>query len=259
VISSNMPGVTANATYSKELKIVEASNKLTQLGGAAGAIAALMLLAALYAARHECLRHLAIQIGSRRCWAAATVSCAASAPPTVVRCRYLFARHGAKAKAVLLSIVQREVKMVWSMLGEGFDMAGDTAVFIAIKDDAQNPVLRATVSAIVIPVWISFCLSVVVSIISLLVRGSIAVVQCRRRRGDVAQIGGRVPYLQRLEAKIEDGEREIKMVARPHRAPAHLAHPPPHHCAHAPPSQLRTRTRTRSLLLSTRLVAAKRA
>ena len=48
-----MPGVTANATYSKELKIVEASNKLTQLGGAAGAIAALILLAALYAARHE--------------------------------------------------------------------------------------------------------------------------------------------------------------------------------------------------------------
>jgi hypothetical protein len=51
VISSSMPGVTANATYSKELKVVEASSKLTQLGGAAGAIAALMLLAALYAVR----------------------------------------------------------------------------------------------------------------------------------------------------------------------------------------------------------------
>jgi len=49
VISSSMPGVTANATYSKELKVVEASSKLTQLGGAVGAIAALMLLAALYA------------------------------------------------------------------------------------------------------------------------------------------------------------------------------------------------------------------
>jgi hypothetical protein len=41
----------------------------------------------------------------------------------------LFAKQGAEAKAVLLSIVQREVKMVWSMLGEGFDMAGSTAVF----------------------------------------------------------------------------------------------------------------------------------
>jgi hypothetical protein len=130
------------------------------------------------------------------------------------RCgRYLFAKHGAKAKAVLLSIVQREVKMVWSMLGEGFDMAGDTAVFLANKDDAQNPVLRASVSAIIIPAWISFCLSVVVSLLSLLVRGSIAVVQLRRRRQDVSHIGGRISYLQRLEAKIEDGQRTIKMVA----------------------------------------------
>jgi hypothetical protein len=32
-----MPGVTANATYLTELKVVEASSKLTQLGGAAGA------------------------------------------------------------------------------------------------------------------------------------------------------------------------------------------------------------------------------
>ena len=153
---------------------------------------------------------------------------AVSYPHRPRRGRYLFAKHGAKAKAVLLSIVQREVKMVWSMLGEGFDMAGDTAVFLAIKDDAQNPVLRASVSAIIIPVWISFCLSVVVSVLSLLVRGSIAVVQFRRRRGDVAKIGGHVPYLQRLEAKVEDGQREIKMVAPLHRAPAH---PPPHHCA----------------------------
>ena len=57
-----MPGA-ANATYSKELKIVEVSNKLTQLGGAAGAIAALLLLAALYAARLKYLRHFLAQIG----------------------------------------------------------------------------------------------------------------------------------------------------------------------------------------------------
>jgi len=141
----------------------------------------------------------------------------------------LFAKHGAKAKAVLLSIVQREVKIVWSMLGEGFDMAGDTAVFLAIKDDAQNPVLRASVSAIIIPVWISFCLSVVVSLLSLLVRGSIAVVQFRRRRQDVSHIGSRTSYLQRLEAKIEDGQRTIRMVRS---APA-TTHPRTHSCTQA--------------------------
>jgi hypothetical protein len=127
--------------------------------------------------------------------------------------RYLFAKHGTKAKAVFVSVVQRDVRIGLSILGESFDMAGDTTVFLAIKDDAQNPVLRASVSAIIVPAWISFCVSVVVSLISLLVRGSVAIVQFRRRRNDVAQIGARVPYLQRLEAKVEDGEREIKMVA----------------------------------------------
>jgi hypothetical protein len=121
--------------------------------------------------------------------------------------------------------VQREVKMACSFLGEGFDLAGDTAVFLAIKDDAQNPILQASVSAIIIPAWISFCLSVVISLVSLLVRGSMGVVQFRRRRHEVAQIGRRVPYLQQLEAKIEDGERTIKMV--PPSLPVLLPiHPP---------------------------------
>ncbi len=115
--------------------------------------------------------------------------------------------------------------MACSFLGEGFDLAGDTAVFLAIKDDAQNPILQASVSAIIIPAWISFCLSVVISLVSLLVRGSMGVVQFRRRRHEVAQIGRRVPYLQQLEAKIEDGERTIKMV--PPSLPVLLPiHPP---------------------------------
>jgi hypothetical protein len=50
-----MPGATSDATYLKELTIVEPSNKLIQLGAVAGAIAALTLLAALYAAPLECL------------------------------------------------------------------------------------------------------------------------------------------------------------------------------------------------------------
>ena len=129
--------------------------------------------------------------------------------------RYLFAKHGTKAKAVLLSIVQREAKMAWSLLGEGFDLSGDAAVFVAIQADAQNPELRANVSAIVMPAWVSFSLSVVVSVISLVVRASIFIVQLRRRRRDVSQIGVRISYLQRLEAKIEDGQRTIRMVRSP--------------------------------------------
>ena len=129
--------------------------------------------------------------------------------------RYLFAKHGTKAKAVLLSIVQREAKMAWSLLGEGFDLSGDAAVFVAIQADAQNPELRANVSAIVVPAWVSFSLSVVVSVISLVVRASIFIVQLRRRRQDVSHIGVRISYLQRLEAKIEDGQRTIRMVRSP--------------------------------------------
>ena len=116
---------------------------------------------------------------------------------------------------MLLSIVQREAKMAWSFLGEGFDLSGDAAVFAAIQADAQDPVLRANVSAIVVPAWVSFSLSVVVSVVSLVVRASIFIVQLRRRRQDVSHIGVRISYLQRLEAKIEDGQRTIRMVRSP--------------------------------------------
>jgi hypothetical protein len=53
VISSIIPGATANATYSKELKIEAPNNSLIRLGAAAGAIAALMLLVAMYATALE--------------------------------------------------------------------------------------------------------------------------------------------------------------------------------------------------------------
>ncbi len=116
---------------------------------------------------------------------------------------------------MLLSIVQREAKMAWSFLGEGFDLSGDAAVFVAIQADAQDPVLRANVAAIVVPAWVSFSLSVVVSVVSLVVRASIFIVQLRRRRQDISHIGGRISYLQQLEAKIEDGQRTIRMVRSP--------------------------------------------
>ncbi len=105
--------------------------------------------------------------------------------------------------------------MAWSFLGEGFDLSGDAAVFAAIQADAQDPVLRANVAAIVVPAWVSFSLSVVVSVVSLVVRASILIVQLRRRRQDVSHIGVRISYLQRLEAKIEDGQRTVRMVRSP--------------------------------------------
>ncbi len=127
---------------------------------------------------------------------------------------------------MLLSIVQREAKMAWSFLGEGFDLSGDAAVFAAIQADAQDPVLRANIAAIVVPAWVSFSLSVVVSVVSLVVRASIFIMQLRRRRQDVSHIGGRISYLQRLETKIEDGQRTIRMVRSP--PPPTTTHPPTH-------------------------------
>jgi hypothetical protein len=67
------------------------------------------------------------------------------------------------------------------------------------------------VAPIVVPVIVAFCLSAVISAISLVTRGYFAVVQCRRRRRDISTIGGTQPYSERLAAKIEDGERTLKL------------------------------------------------
>ena len=49
-------------------------------------------------------------------------------------------------------MVTGEVKTAWGCFAEGFDFAGDTAMFLAIRADAQNPVLSARVSTIIVPV-----------------------------------------------------------------------------------------------------------
>ena len=49
-------------------------------------------------------------------------------------------------------MVKGEVKTAWGCFAEGFDFAGDTAMFLAIRADAQNPVFSARVSTIIIPV-----------------------------------------------------------------------------------------------------------
>ena len=48
VVSGRMPGATFEVMYSRPLTIVEPSNKLIVLGGTAGVITTLVLLAALY-------------------------------------------------------------------------------------------------------------------------------------------------------------------------------------------------------------------
>ena len=62
-------------------------------------------------------------------------------------------KHGtAKAKAIVVAVLTGEVKTAWGLVTEAFDFAGDTAIFIAIKDDAQNPIFKARVATIIMPV-----------------------------------------------------------------------------------------------------------
>ena len=69
-------------------------------------------------------------------------------------------------------------------------------------------------------------MSAVVSAISLVARGWITIDQLRQRRRDISEVDAPRPYLQRLNAKIKDGQRTVNMVAS-HPAHTHadiLAH-----------------------------------
>ncbi len=66
--------------------------------------------------------------------------------------------------------------------------------------------------------WVAYCLSAVVSAISLVARGWIAIDQLRQRRRDISEVDAPRPYLHRLNAKIKDGQRTLNMVAS---QPAH--------------------------------------
>ncbi len=62
-------------------------------------------------------------------------------------------KHGtAKAKAIVVAVLKGEVKTAWGLVTEAFDFAGDTAIFVAIQEDAQNPIYKAGVAAIIMPV-----------------------------------------------------------------------------------------------------------
>jgi hypothetical protein len=67
-------------------------------------------------------------------------------------------KHGtAKAKAIVVAVLKGEVKTAWGLVTEAFDFAGDTAIFVAIKDDAQNPIFKARVATIIMPVRADDC------------------------------------------------------------------------------------------------------
>ena len=62
-------------------------------------------------------------------------------------------KHGiAKAKTIVVAVLKGEFKTAWGLVTEAFDFAGDTAIFVAIKDDAQNPIFKAAVATIIVPV-----------------------------------------------------------------------------------------------------------
>jgi surface protein len=126
---------------------------------------------------------------------------------------YLFAKHGARAKGIVLAIVQKDAKMVWSLIGEVFDLSGDTVMFLAILADANDPLRRAKVENILVVVWVSFSLSVVISVVSLVVKGGVALTALRRRRSSLQTLGCAQSYGRALAVKIEDAESKLKEVS----------------------------------------------
>ena len=73
-------------------------------------------------------------------------------------CSYVLMKHGtAKARTIVVAVLKGEVKTAWGLVTEAFDFAGDTAIFVAIKDDAQNPIFKARVATVIMPVRADNC------------------------------------------------------------------------------------------------------
>ena len=63
----------------------------------------------------------------------------------------------AKAQAIVVAVLKGEVKTALGLISEAFDFAGDTAIFVAIQEDAQNPIFKARVATIIVPVRADDC------------------------------------------------------------------------------------------------------
>jgi hypothetical protein len=124
---------------------------------------------------------------------------------------YLVIRHGSKAKAVVLSLVTKEGKMAWGIIGESFDMAGDYGMVFAIHasfNDTQENHLKA--APVYTAALVSLALSTVILLGALAVRGMLSLKQISRRRRELKTFGKREGYVELLHNKIEDAERQCK-------------------------------------------------
>jgi hypothetical protein len=80
--------------------------------------------------------------------------------------------------------------------------------------DANDPLRRAKVERILVVVWVSFSLSVVISAVSLVVKGGVVLTVLRRRRSSLQTLGRAQSYGRALAVKIEDTENTLKEVLR---------------------------------------------
>jgi hypothetical protein len=126
---------------------------------------------------------------------------------------YLFAKHGTRAKAVLLSLVTKEGKMASSFICEVFDIAGDYGMFMGIQaaygDTAEN---RAKATPVYIPAMVAVIVCTLISVAALGIRVVLLFKQMRRRRHELRGVGQRRTYALLLDKKIEDAERQCTQV-----------------------------------------------
>ena len=126
---------------------------------------------------------------------------------------YLLVRHGTKAKAVMLSLVSNEGKLVWSLIGEGFDIAGDYGMFLGIHasyhDTAES---RAKAAPVYIPAMVALSVSTLISLVAFAIRGVLTVKRIRRRRLQLQTLGRRPEYADLLDGKIDDAEKQCKQL-----------------------------------------------
>ena len=162
----------------------------------------------------------------------------------------------AEAMTILAAMLVGEVKTVWSCISEGFDFAGDTAMFLAIKADTESPIqnIRAHVTPVVIPACISFSASAFLSAIPFPVRG--CGLQLRQRRRDVSELGMTETYKFAAAHEEDRGWRAQNQdgQAPPAHTPTQLAAGPGAHtharaCADTHiQTHKHTRTRTHTFL-----------
>jgi hypothetical protein len=103
--------------------------------------------------------------------------------------------------------------MLWALVGEVFDIAGDYAMFFGIhaayEDTAEN---RAIAAPVYMLAMVTLVLSTLLSVAALAIRGVLMIKQMRRRRLELHALGARREYADRVRGKLEDGKRQCMQV-----------------------------------------------